>query len=141
MAKPLNLKSLLFALVKQVKLDMEKQFAKNKIKVTPFQYGVLVLLKNDSHTLNELAEKLGVRPPSLVPPIESLVRTGYVHRKPDRKDRRKIHLVFTTAAAKIFAQIHRDHPTDTLNIAFKKLPKSKQKQLMSLLSELSHHLQ
>ena len=140
MTESKTFKQLLFGLVKQVKLDMEKQFAKAKIQITPFQYGILAMLKHEQPTLAALAHRLGVRPPSLVPPIDSLVRQGYVHRLRDKSDRRKIHLSITPAAQKLFAKMHQDHPTDSLNVAFHKLSKPKQKQLISLLSELNQNL-
>jgi DNA-binding MarR family transcriptional regulator len=133
-------KELLFSLVKQVKLDMEKQFAKANLHITPFQYGILAVLKHNSLTLNELAHKLGVRSPSLIPPIDALIKHGFVHKQKDHKDRRKIHLAIAANAHKLFDKIKRDHPTDSLNIAFHRLNKHKRNELRKLLSELTTKL-
>jgi len=132
-----SLKTLLFGLVKQAKIDLEKKFAHLKINLSPFQYGVLSMLKNQPSTLNELALKLGVKPPSLTDPVDSLVKKGYVNRTEDRVDRRKIHLAVTKKGQTILKKVFQDHPTDSLNIAFHKLTKTKQEQLISLLQELT----
>lgn len=135
MANSKIFKKLLFGLVKQVKLDMEKQFAKAELEITPFQYGILYMLKNKSYNLNELSEKLGVKPPSLVPPVEMLSKLGYLMRKQDKQDHRKIHLMITPKAKKIFKKIH--HPADKLSKAFHKLTSSNQGKLIELLGELN----
>src|ERR1041385_4154375 len=122
MTKP-SLKALLFGLVKQAKIDLEKKFAKAKIDLTPFQYGVLSMIKHQPSTLNELAAKLGVKPPSVLPPVDALTKKGYVIRTADREDRRKNHLTITKKGTSIFSKILQDHPSDSLNIAFQKLTK------------------
>jgi DNA-binding MarR family transcriptional regulator len=120
----ISLKTLLFALVKHAKIDLEKKFAKSKVNLTPFQYGIMSMLKHQPSTLNDLAQKLGVKPPSLTDPIDALVKKGYVNRTEDRVDRRKIHLTVTKKGQAIIKKIFQDQPSDSLNIAFHKLSKT-----------------
>src|SRR5258708_100600 len=133
----ISLKTLLFGLVKHAKSDLEKKFAHLKINLSPFQYGVLSMIKQMPSTLNELAQKLGVKPPSLTDPVDALVKKGYVRRTEDRVDRRKIHLTVTNKGQLIIKKIFQDQPSDSLNIAFHKLSKPKQTQLINLLQELT----
>ena len=135
----ISLKTLLFGLVRHAKTDLEKKFAKAKIDLAPFQYGVLSMLKHQASTLNELAAKLGVKPPSLTDPVDVLVKKGYVKRTEDRGDRRKIHLSVTKRGQELLHKIFQDQPSDSLNIAFQKLTKTKRGQLLSLLQELTEN--
>ncbi|MEJ0021446.1 MAG: MarR family transcriptional regulator [Candidatus Doudnabacteria bacterium] len=140
MAESKSLKLLLFSLVKQAKADIERQFTEAGISITPFQYGVLSILKYSPITLADIAKKLGIRSPSLVPYIDELQKKGMISRHADKQDRRKIQLSLTVKGKALLKHIIKDHPTDLLNQAFKKLSKEKQGQLLFLLKELTDNL-
>jgi MarR family transcriptional regulator for hemolysin len=71
---------------------MQKAFdleLRNKIGITITQSKVLfALYMQPGSTLRELADKIGVESPTLVPVIDAMEEDGYVKRKSDPKDRR-----------------------------------------------------
>ena len=69
---------------------------RDKIGITLTQSKVIFALYMFSGlTQRELADKIGVETPSLVPIIDKMEEDGYLKRKPDSKDRR-IKRIFTT---------------------------------------------
>jgi len=139
MAESKSLKLLLFGLVKAAKADIERQFSKAGISITPFQYGILSLIKHNVCTLAQIAMKLGIKAPSAVPYIDGLVKQGFIGKHSDPNDRRKIQLKITAKGEKLFEHITKDRPTDILNKAFNKLSKNKQAELLNLLNELTEN--
>ncbi|MEO9306902.1 MAG: MarR family winged helix-turn-helix transcriptional regulator [Nitrososphaera sp.] len=72
---------------------------RNKAGITITQAKIIFALYAQSgSTLRELADKIGVESPTLVPVIDKMEEDGYVKRKPDSKDRR-IKRIFTTPKA------------------------------------------
>jgi DNA-binding MarR family transcriptional regulator len=136
MTESKSLKFLLFSLVKQAKRDIERQFAKAGISITPFQYGILVNIKHQPATLAEIAKNLGIKAPSALPYVDGLQKQGLIVRHNDAKDRRKIELKITPKGLRLIQHILKDRPTDILNKAFNRLSKQNQKQLMLTLKEL-----
>jgi DNA-binding MarR family transcriptional regulator len=140
MSESQEFKNLLFGLVKQAKRDIERRFTQANIVITPFEYGVLSILKHNPATLAEVAKKLGIRPPSALPYVDALEKKKIILRHTDSKDRRKVLLNLTNKGQKIVQSIMKEHPQDILNQSFRKLSSSKQQQLLSLLSELTQTL-
>jgi MarR family transcriptional regulator for hemolysin len=69
---------------------------RNKIGITITQSKVIfALYMTSSPTQRELADKIGVESPTLVPIIDKMEDDGYVKRKPDPQDRR-IKRIYTT---------------------------------------------
>jgi len=133
-------KTLLFGLVKRAKADMERQFARAGILVTPFEFSVLAKLKHKPATLAEIAKVLGLKSPSVLPAVDSLERKLFLKRQADPKDRRKIRLTMTAKGEALFKSILKGHPDDILNRSFNSLPKRKRSELLSLLTELTDNL-
>lgn len=79
---------------------MQKAFdleLRNKIGINLVQSKVIFALNMQSGpTQRELADKIGVESPTLVPVIDKMEQDGYVKRKPDAKDRR-IKRIYVTA--------------------------------------------
>ena len=76
------------------------QLLRNKVGVTVTQsrvLGVLALVKNGM-TQRELADRIGVEAPSIVPTIDKLEEQKLVIRRPDATDRRN-NLIFMTVRA------------------------------------------
>ncbi len=72
---------------------------RNKTGISITQSKVIFALYiQPGSTLRELADKIGVESPTLVPVIDKMEEDGYVKRKPDPKDRR-IKRVHTTPKA------------------------------------------
>lgn len=69
---------------------------RNKIGITLTQSKVIFsLYLNSGITQRELADKIGIESPTLVPIIDKMEEDGYVKRKSDTQDRR-IKRVYTT---------------------------------------------
>lgn len=69
---------------------------RNKIGITLTQSKVIFALNMFSGlTQRELADKIGIETPSLVPIIDKMEEDGYLKRKPDSKDRR-LKRIYTT---------------------------------------------
>jgi DNA-binding MarR family transcriptional regulator len=127
---------LLFMTTKQAHAGIERWFLKEKIGITPLQFGVLRSIGHEGKTLNELARSMMLKPPSILPSIDLLERKGYITRRNDPHDRRKIRLATTAKGKKIVLRVMGSKKLDPLSIAFKKMSASKKKQLLSLLTEL-----
>ena len=54
----------------------------------------------------ELAERVGVEPPSLVPQLDRFVDEGYVERRRDEVDRRIVRVTVTPAGTARLAELH-----------------------------------
>jgi MarR family transcriptional regulator, transcriptional regulator for hemolysin len=54
----------------------------------------------------ELAELMGIEPPTLVRHLDKLADDGLVERRPDPDDRRVVRVVVTPAGRKRLAQLH-----------------------------------
>lgn len=77
-------------------LDLE---LRKNVGVTISQWRVVVTLIQESGlTQKEIADKIGVEGPSLVPMIDKMEEEGLLKRKPDSKDRR-VNRIYLTAKA------------------------------------------
>jgi DNA-binding MarR family transcriptional regulator len=69
-----------------------------------------LLVKEGPHTLRQLSDHERVRPPSMNQTVNSLAQSGYVTRKGDPEDGRKVILVATSQGAALIAETrHRRH--------------------------------
>lgn len=59
----------------------------------------------DGLTQRELSRRVGMREPTTVTAVNSLVRSGFVERVPSLKDRRKIHIHLTQRAIDLQAEL------------------------------------
>jgi len=59
----------------------------------------------DGLTQRELSRRVGMREPTTVTAVNSLVRSGFVERVPSLKDRRKIHIHLTKKAIDLQAEL------------------------------------
>ena len=131
------IKKSLFCLIKLAKSDVDRQFARHNIGITPLQYGVLLMTKSRPITIKEIAEGFNFKAPSIVPAVDVLEKAGYLKRAPDNADRRKIQLVITKKGADLIEHLSLNNKKDALSSAFNKLSLLKQKQLLKLLQELT----
>ncbi len=65
------------------------------------QYRVLALLGDGSTAASVLARELAVSPPSVTSVIDGLVTRGWVERRPDSGDRRRLTLSLTAEGADV----------------------------------------
>ena len=84
-----------------------------------YEYGASVwnwvLLREAAHasrdnapgaSQRELADLMGIEPPTLVRHLDKLAEEGLVERRPDGDDRRVVRVVVTKAGRKRLAQLH-----------------------------------
>lgn len=131
---------LLFMAAKRAHHGIERWFSAQKIGITPLQFGVLRNIAKQDKTLNELARCMTFKPPSILPSIDFLESHGYVMRRNDPKDRRKIHLVATPKGRRIVERVTSCRKPDPLGAAFRKMGSRKKKQLIALLMELNERM-
>ncbi|GAA3661928.1 MarR family winged helix-turn-helix transcriptional regulator [Microbacterium marinilacus] len=73
------------------------------------QFAVLVALKlHGPHTLTTLAEREGVTAPSMNRTVNHLEEEGYLTRRPDEADRRKVNIEITESGRSVIDEtVHR----------------------------------
>lgn len=81
-----------------------KLIRKQNLKM-PQLFILRYLYYNKPKDLSSLAESLGVSKPTVTGIISTLVKDGYIKRKHDRKDRRKIDVVPTQKTLDLFASV------------------------------------
>ena len=140
MTESQQFKNLLFGLVKQAKADIERRFAEAKISITPFEYGIVSIIRHKPLTLAEVAKKLGIKPPSALPYVDELEKKKFITRQVDATDRRKNYLKVTKKGEKLLEHIMKDHPKDILNQSFRSLRKADQRKLISILNKLHEQI-
>jgi DNA-binding MarR family transcriptional regulator len=71
--------------------------ALDSLSLTPLQAGVLLYVyRNPGAGIFEAAKSLGIKPPTLTPVVQDLVRRRYVSRREDQADRRGRRLALTS---------------------------------------------
>ena len=64
--------------------------------ITPSQWRVLLLvMKGDEHTVKDIAKTMGVSSSAATQLVDGLVASGYVIKKEDKNDRRKVSLTLS----------------------------------------------
>ena len=101
------------------------------------QCGILRHLEHASLTINELARRMTIKPPSLVAVVDALEREGYLQRKPDPTDRRRMPLHITPTGEALLKKVPLCAETDALSVALDRLGERKAEQLAKLLEELA----
>jgi MarR family 2-MHQ and catechol resistance regulon transcriptional repressor len=127
----------LFGLLKPIRKDVERRLVSAGQGLTMMQCGILRHLEHGSLTMNELARRMMIKPPSLVAVVDALERGGYLQRKIDPKDRRRTPLHITLQGEALLAEIPFCAETDVLSVALGRLGEDKAGQLAKLLEELA----
>jgi MarR family multiple antibiotic resistance transcriptional regulator len=130
------IKKTFHSILKLSKADMQKRFAEAKVGITPLQYSVLSMVRCKPITINNIAKHFDFKAPSLVPVADALEADGFIERILDEDDRRKTMLVIKIKGLDLLKKFPRNDKKDALDVAFVKLSKNKQKELLSLLEEL-----
>jgi DNA-binding MarR family transcriptional regulator len=131
----MSLHGIFFQITKQARADLDRWLRKTKTGITSLQYGVLRSIAKKKMAFNELARHLSLQPPSILPSVDSLEQHGYIVRRRDPSDRRKVYLVITPKGKKLLERVSTAHRNDSVTKAFRKMSQAKQKQLVALLEE------
>ena len=65
--------------------------------------------KNKNYSPHDLAEKIGVKPPTMTGILDGLARQGYIERITDTGDRRRVNISLTSKGKKIITVAMPDH--------------------------------
>ncbi|MDD3193605.1 MAG: MarR family transcriptional regulator [Oscillospiraceae bacterium] len=99
-----------------------------------------VLRREDGIGQKELAEELQIRPASLSELLDKMQKSGWVQRRVNEKDRRKINVYLTVAGRDISQQMI-EARRETADGIFGVLTAAEQVQLEKLLSKLAVELE
>ena len=97
------------------------------------------LWDEDGLTQKELADALGLTPPTAVSAIDNLEQRGLVERRLNGSDRRKRHIHLTASARQLVAEL-RPLASEVNDMALAELSDSEAKELMRLLHKVSDSL-
>lgn len=100
---------------------------------------MLALDRENGLTPGQLAEKLGVRPPTITKTINRLAAQGFLEKRPSETDARRAHVFLTESGAEAIRAIERS-VQKTERQALKSLDKEEQKALVSLLARVEANL-
>jgi len=93
-----------------------------------------VLAVNESRTVGELADDLGVRPPTATGMTERLVRQGLIERSGDPADRRIVRIMLTDEGRRAMREIE-DAGRAFLAPIFERLGPQKVQELIAIFDE------
>lgn len=127
----------LFGLFKPIRRDVERRLVSAGQGMTMLQCGILRHLEQASLTINEMARRMMIKPPSLVAVVDALERDGYLQREPDPSDRRRTPLRITAKGEALLKKVPFCDETDALSVALDRLGERKAEQLAKLLEELA----
>lgn len=100
---------------------------------------MLALNEENGQTPSQLAERLGVRPPTITKTINRLAAQGFLEKRASETDARRAHVYLTETGAEAIRAIERS-VRKTEKQALKSLDKAEQKALMKLLSRVEANL-
>ncbi len=134
-------KKLLCSLIKRAKAHMEQELERAGLHITPLQYAILAHMSKPGMTLGELSRELANKAPTLIPALEPLEREGYVQKRQDADDGRKIELTITPKGKGVLKKLPKSKSSELLHGGLKALGKEKTQTLLSLLQELTDHIE
>lgn len=100
---------------------------------------MLALSEEDGQTPGTLANKLGVRPPTITKTINRLQAQGFLVRRSSETDSRQAHIFLTDAGGETIRSIEKSI-RKTEKQAMKGLDKKEQKTLVKLLNRIESNL-
>ncbi|PZN58851.1 MAG: MarR family transcriptional regulator [Proteobacteria bacterium] len=100
---------------------------------------MLALAREDGQTPGSLAERLGVRPPTITKTINRLQAQGFVEKRASSSDARQAHIFLTDAGRETIRAIEKS-VRKTEKQALKGLDKKDQKTLVKLLARIEANL-
>ena len=122
---------------------MQKAFdleLRNKAGINLVQSKVIFALNIQSGpTQRELADKIGVESPTLVPIIDKMEQDGYVKRKPDAKDRR-IKRIYATAKVDSLWDSMMECATQIKKTSVKDLSENEIKSALKVVKKITENL-
>jgi MarR family transcriptional regulator for hemolysin len=113
---------------------------RNKIGITITQSKVIfALYLHSGLTQRELADKIGIESPTLVPIIDKMEEDGYVERKLDSQDRR-IKRVYTTSKTDSLWDSIMESATQIKKISTKEVSEQEIKSALGIIKKITGNL-
>ncbi len=113
---------------------------RNKIGITITQSKVIfALYLHSGLTQRELADKIGVESPTLVPIIDKMEEDGYVQRKFDPQDRR-IKRVYTTSKTDLLWDSMMECATQIKKVSTKEVSEQEIKSALGIIKKITENL-
>ena len=113
---------------------------RNKIGITITQSKVIfTLYLHSGLTQRELADKIGVESPTLVPIIDKMEEDGYVQRKFDPQDRR-IKRVYTTSKTDLLWDSMMECATHIRKVSTKEVSEQEIKSALEVIKKITENL-
>ena len=113
---------------------------RNKIGITITQSKVIfTLYLHSGLTQRELADKIGVESPTLVPIIDKMEEDGYVQRKFDPQDRR-IKRVYTTSKTDSLWDSMMECATQIRKVSTKEVSEQEIKSALEVIKKITENL-
>lgn len=106
------------------------------VHLTISQFKVLILCRQRTRTVTEIAQELSVSPPTVTPVLNRLAAEGLIQRRRDRRDRRVLHISLTAAGQDLVGRLH-EAPVDRLRGALALLSGEEQAALARGLDALA----
>jgi MarR family transcriptional regulator for hemolysin len=113
---------------------------RNKIGITITQSKVIfALYLHSGLTQRELADKIGVESPTLVPVIDKMEEEGYVQRKFDPQDRR-IKRVYTTSKTDLLWDSIMECATQIRKVSTKEVSNQEMRLALEVIKKITENL-
>jgi MarR family transcriptional regulator, transcriptional regulator for hemolysin len=118
-------------------LDLELH---EKVGVTVGQWKVIVMLvKQNGLTQKEIADKLGLESPTLIPIIDKMEKEGLIMRKVDPSDRRNNRIYRTEKADALWDRMM-ECASKVRQVAIKDIPEEDINVMRTVLNKIWHNL-
>jgi MarR family transcriptional regulator for hemolysin len=113
---------------------------RNKIGITITQSKVIfALYLHPGLTQRELADKIGVESPTLVPVIDKMEEDGYIQRKFDPQDRR-IKRVYTTSKTDLLWDSIMECATQIRKVSTKEVSDQEMRSALEVIKKITENL-
>ena len=132
---------MLFTIVaKKAMHAVEKRLASTDASVTGLQFGILLALSFEQHTISDLSRHFMLDPSTLVPAVDALERKGYAKRGRDPQDRRRVPISLTERGVELLSCVPLVDGDDPLFHSLNLLGDEQRQQLLTLMRELVGHM-
>ena len=116
-------------------LHEQKQSQKSK-NCSSLHLITLGIVQNKSPLMKELADYLGITPPSATSLINKLVKDELVYRQADKIDRRIVRIVISKKG-QLFLETHKKMMAEKMRSNLSRLSASEQQELEKILKKIS----
>ncbi len=127
-------------IVKASRRDTERRLTASEAGISGLQYGMLLILTGQDHTLSELSHLMHREPATLLPAVDALEDKGLIKRGHDARDRRRAPLSITRAGTELLDRVPLVDEHDALVNALMELGEPRVQRLLTLLQQLADHV-